>query len=55
MAERIAVEVKRILTTEDLSPFLNMENPEKEIMVDVRMTDNTIRGKAFEYATLVEL
>lgn len=55
LAERIAVEVKRILTTEDLSPFLNMENPEKEIMVDVRMTDNTIRGKAFEYATLVEL
>lgn len=57
LAEAIATEVERILTTSDLTPFLNMENPEAEIRekADKRITNNVINGKAFEYATLVEM
>ena len=56
LAEAIATEVNRILMTEDLSPFLNMENPEAEIKgssADKRITNTVISGKAFEYATLI--
>lgn len=57
LAEAIATEVKKILTLNDLTPFLNMENPEAEIRekADKRITNNVINGKAFEYATLVEM
>ena len=55
LAEAIAEEVYKILTAEDLRPLLNMENPEAEIKVDRRITNTVITGKAFEYATLVEL
>lgn len=56
LAEAIAVEVKKILTVEDLTPCLNLENPEAEIRdnADKRITNTVINGKAFEYATLVE-
>lgn len=58
LAEAIATEVNRILTTEDLAPLLNFENPEAEIRgitADKRITNTVINGKAFEYATLIEL
>lgn len=55
LAEAIAVEVMKILTVEDLSPFLNFENPEEEIKADKRITNTVINGKAFEYATLIEM
>ena len=55
LAEAIATEVYKILTVEDLTPLLNMENPEAEIRADRRITNRVINGKAFEYATLVEL
>ncbi len=55
LAEAIAAEVYKILTVEDLRPLLNMENPEAEIKVDRRITNTVITGKAFEYASLVEL
>ena len=55
LAEAIAVEVKKILTTEDLTPLLNVENPEKEIKADRRINDKVKNGKAFEYASLIEL
>lgn len=55
LAEAIAVEVRRILEEKDLSPFLNIENPELEIKADRRITSKVINGKAFEYATLIEV
>lgn len=58
LAEAIATEVSKILTTDDLTPLLNMENPEAEIYgsaADKRITNTVISGKAFEYATLIEL
>ena len=57
LAEAIAVEVEKILTIEDLTPYLNLENPEAEIRekADKRITNTVITGKAFEYATLVEM
>lgn len=55
LAEAIAAEVYKILTVEDLRPLLNMERPEAEIKVDRRITNTVITGKAFEYASLVEL
>ncbi len=55
LAEAIAVEVKKILTTKDLTPLLNIENPEKEIEADRRINDKVKNGKAFEYASLIEL
>ena len=55
LAEAIAVEVRRILEEKDLSPFLNFENPELEIKADRRITSKVINGKAFEYATLIEV
>lgn len=58
LAEAIAKEVNRILTTEDLTPFLNIENPEAEIRgisADKRITNTVLSGKAFEYATLIEM
>lgn len=58
LAEAIAKEVNKILTTDDLTPMLNMENPESEIRgttADKRITNTVISGKAFEYATLIEL
>lgn len=55
LAEAIAVEVRKILTTEDLTPLLNIENPEKEIEADRRINDKVKNGKAFEYASLIEL
>jgi DNA (cytosine-5)-methyltransferase 1 len=58
LAEAIATEVYKILTTADLTPLLNMENPEAEIYgstADKRITNTVISGKAFEYATLIEL
>lgn len=53
LAEAIAAEVKKILTVEDLTPLLNIENPEEEIKADRRITNTVMNGKAFEYATLV--
>lgn len=55
LAEAIAEEVRKILTTEDLTPLLNVENPEKEIEADRRINDKVKNGKAFEYASLIEL
>lgn len=55
LAEKIATEVKRILTEEDLTPLLNMDNPEDEIKADKRITSTVIRGKAFEYASLIAI
>ena len=55
LAEAIATEVNKILTLDDLTPFLNIENPEEEIGVDRRITNTVISGKAFEYATLIEM
>ena len=58
LAEAIAIEVKKILTTEDLASLLNFENPEAEIRgttADKRITNTVMSGKAFEYATLVEI
>lgn len=58
LAEAIAAEVKKILTTKDLASLLNFENPEAEIRgitADKRITNTVISGKAFEYATLVEI
>lgn len=55
LAEAIAVEVRKILTTKDLTPLLNVENPEKEIKADRRINDKVKNGKAFEYASLIEL
>ncbi|MHC1722933.1 MAG: HaeIII family restriction endonuclease [Aminipila sp.] len=55
LAEAIATEVNKILTVKDLTPLLNIENPEAEIKADRRITNTVINGKAFEYATLVEL
>lgn len=53
LAEAIAAEVYKILTVEDLTPFLNMENPEDEIKADRRINSTVINGKAFEYASLI--
>lgn len=55
LAEAIATEVLKILTVEDLTPLLNFENPEREINADRRITKQEINGKAFEYATMLEL
>ena len=58
LAEFIAAEVKKILTTKDLLPLLNIENPEAEIYgrsADKRITNTVVSGKAFEYATMIEL
>lgn len=55
LAEAIAEEVLKILTVQDIKPLLNFENPEAEIKADRRITNTVINGKAFEYATLVEL
>lgn len=55
LAEAIATEVVKILTQDDLTPLLNIENPEEEIRVDRRITSNVINGKAFEYASMIEL
>lgn len=58
LAEAIATEVNRILTARDLAPLLNFENPEAEIRgssADKRITNTVISGKAFEYATLIEM
>lgn len=58
LAEAIATEVKTILTVEDLRPFLNFENPEDECYgkkSDKRINNTVISGKAFEYATLIEI
>lgn len=55
LAEAIAAEVYKILTVDDLAPLLNIENPEAEIRADRRITNKVMNGKAFEYATLVEL
>ena len=58
LAEAIACEIEKILTSEDLTSFLNFENPEAEIKgkkADKRLTKNIINGKAFEYATLIEM
>ena len=51
LAESIAHEVKKILTSDDLTPFLNIENPEAEIYgptADKRLTNTVLSGKAFE-------
>lgn len=53
LAEAIATEVEKILTVKDLSPLLNIENPEEEIRADRRITNAVMNGKAFEYATLI--
>ena len=55
LAEAIATEVYKILTVENLTPLLNMENPEAEVRADRRITNTVINGKAFEYATLIEI
>lgn len=55
LAEFIAHEVKKILTYEDITPLLNMENPENEIYADRRITDKMLTGKAFEYAMMIEM
>lgn len=58
LAEAIATEVNKILTTDNLFPLLNIENPEAEIYgvtADKRITSTVISGKAFEYATLIEM
>lgn len=55
LAEVIASEVKKILTTEDLTPMLNFENPEDEIKADRRINNTVINGKAFEYASLIQI
>ena len=58
LAEAIAVEVSIILTTDNLFPLLNMENPQAEIYgptADKRITNTVLSGKAFEYATLIEI
>lgn len=55
LAEVIATEVYKILTEKDLTPYLNMENPEHEIRADRRITSKVITGKAFEYATLMQI
>lgn len=58
LAEAIAVEVNKILTTDNLLPFLNTENPQAEIYgptADKRITNTVLSGKAFEYATLIEI
>ena len=39
-------------------PFLNLENPQAEIYgpnADKRITNTVLSGKAFEYATLIEI
>jgi len=53
LAEVIAGEVLKILTTEDLTPFLNFDSPKDEIKADRRITSKVINGKAFEYASLM--
>ena len=40
LAEVIAGEVYKILTTKDLSPLLNIESPKDEIRVDKRFTND---------------
>lgn len=55
LAEFIAGEVLRILTTEDLTPYLNFESSLDEIKSDKRLTPTVINGKAFEYASLISL
>lgn len=55
LAEAIATEVKQILTVDDLTPFLNIDSPEKEIYIDRRWTKQDITGKAFEYTTLMSV
>ncbi len=55
LAETIAADVYKILTVEDLRLLLNIERLEAEIKVDRRITNTVIMGKAFEYASLVEL
>lgn len=58
LAEAIAVEVNKILTTDNLLPFLNTENPQAEIYgptADKRITNTVLSGKAFEYAILIEI
>lgn len=55
LAEFIAGEVKKILTVDDLTPFLNFESPADEIKADRRITSTVINGKAFEYSSLIAL
>lgn len=55
LAEVIAGEVYKILTTDDLSPFLNFESPKDEIKADRRITSKVVNGKAFEYSSLIAL
>lgn len=55
LAEAIATEVIRILSEKDLTPFLNFDSPEDEINADRRISNTVINGKAFEYASLIEL
>ena len=55
LAEVIAGEVYKILTTKDLSPLLNIESPKDEIRVDKRFTKNDVTGKAFEYSSLLAI
>ena len=55
LAEFIANEVLKILTTQDLSAFLNTSSPQDEIKADRRITSKVINGKAFEYSALIAL
>lgn len=55
LAEVIAGEVYKILTTKDLTPFLNFESPKDEIKADRRITSKVVNGKAFEYSSLLAL
>ena len=55
LAEVIAGEVYKILTTKDLTPFLNFESPKDEIKADRRITRKDINGKAFEYSSLIAI
>lgn len=55
LAEFIAGEVLKILTTDDLTPYLNFESSLDEIKADRRLTPTVINGKAFEYASLISL
>ena len=55
LAEVIAGEVNKILTANDLTPFLNFDNPKDEIKADRRITSKVVNGKAFEYSSLLAL
>lgn len=55
LAEVIAGEVYKILTADDLTPFLNFESPKDEIKADRRITSKVVNGKAFEYSSLIAI